>query len=121
MEAVGRHEPRVGGGMAGDRRDVRVAGTGSFRLLGVDGVEVIDLGADLRPVAAGGEWRDAPIGDGNDQYALRILPGERDGSPSQHDEFLSILLGLAPAVLIVDADQQRHERVRSMWLRRIDG
>src|SRR5260370_17211885 len=106
--------------MPGDGRHVGVACSKSFRLLSVDGVEVIDLGGDLCAVAAGGERCNAPIGDGDDDYVLRVVASEGYGSLQECGEFLSILLRIEPAVLIVDADQQRNEPVGTMGLRGTD-
>jgi hypothetical protein len=75
---------------------------------------------DLRAIAAFGERRHAPVGDRHDHDLLRIAAGEADRALQQRCELAAILLGVAAAVLIVHADEQRHEIVRTLRMRGVD-
>src|SRR3954454_21902925 len=104
MKPVGRDERRV---LPRDRRDVHVPCSGALRLLGVDGVEAIDLRGDLLAVATLSERRYAPVRNRDDDHALPVAARKADGALEEHGELLSVQRWIVAAVLVVDADQQR--------------
>jgi len=86
------------------------------------GVECIDLRRDVLEIAVllAGEPCYAPVGNRDDDDAIRQTAGERDRAREQGGEFIAIVGEVAAAVLVVDADQQSDECVRCVELRGVD-
>lgn len=80
MQLVG-HEKFLGaiGDLAAQWRDVDVVGVPLGGFLAVDLVELVDLGGDHRWVSGGGEGRNAPVRNAEDDDALRIATRFFDG------------------------------------------
>src|SRR5690606_12668071 len=76
-------------------------------------VEGVDLAGDPGAVPALGEGRHAPVGDGEDEDAGGVAAGEGDGAGEEGAERRAVRLRVAPAVLVVDADEEGDEVVAS--------
>src|SRR5690348_9982653 len=112
MQAIVGQERTVFGGSARAGGDVDDASAGRERSMANDAIELLDLAGDCIGAARiiRGEWCHAPIGNrGNDdacQAARTVLARTLEELVETPLKFG----GAEPAILVVDADQERHER-----------
>lgn len=79
-------------------------------------VEGIDLGTDQRRVAAVRMRKQGqpPVRNRQHEHARRNTAGQPDCTQQQRIELAAVLVQRAPAVLVVDADQQAHQIERPL-------
>src|SRR5690606_35352033 len=84
--------------------------------------ERVEFACDLRQVAPGlaRERGHAPVGDRQHQDPVRASAGEPDRTFEQFAELLAVLLQRSAPVLVVDADEQAHQRERPLRRGRVD-
>src|SRR5688500_13741620 len=105
VQAVCRDQGRLKPCLSRSLYDVCVMGAGSNGLVAIDEIEAVDRLRDLVAIAIRREWRDAPVGDRNDDHARRLTSRKLNGAAKENCELSAIRLRIAPPILIVDSDQ----------------
>ena len=114
MQPVARDELLA---LARDAGDVDERDAAPFAFLPRGRVERVDLHRDLPAHAAFRERRRAPVGDRQHEHAAGPIAGERDRARQQRGKLLFVFVERPAAILVVHADEQRHEAVRRLELR----
>jgi hypothetical protein len=84
-------------------------GSGGQRFLAVDSIEQVNNRTFTLPVLFGGKWRHTPVGNGKDNDMLWPFAGKGDGLLKQRAKPRTVRFRGLPSVLVVDADEQRHQ------------
>src|SRR5947208_2405689 len=106
MEAMGGKQARILKGLSRHWCDVHIARPGLCGFLAINSIEVVDVSGNRSALVSCSKGRHTPVWNGQDDDVREMAAGIGNSRVQQLTELQAVFITTAPAILIVDADQE---------------